>query len=206
MWQVLGSSGSAVLCLHLNRVSKHAVLCLQTDRKQGRPGETGDQTHKKTGNQGPIQRVCMGAGAHSTCSETGPLPSSSPDPTALDPWEQCPKVGEGDEGVKSKGGRIISLGNGWVFPCYNDWQARFHLPSSAPRTADGYLFWLHASNRTRQCETLTWRAHTSITQVCLSGRSPSHSTKTTALGLQVNRKNKRKKEIWKKNLFQHFKV
>lgn len=62
MWQVGFGKSSEVLCLHVNMASQHFEICLETVRRLGRSEGTGDQTHKKRGNQGPIQRVCMGAG------------------------------------------------------------------------------------------------------------------------------------------------
>lgn len=102
---------------------------------------------KKRGNQGPIQRVCMGAGGRGwdpfnlALRHRVPLPSSSPDPYELDPGEQCKRGGrvKREKGVKGGrgGGRIISLGNKWAFLSDNNWQARFHFP--APLQGPGPL-------------------------------------------------------------------
>lgn len=83
-------------CLQVNMESKHFEIWIWTVRKPGRSEETGDQTHKEKGNQGPIQRACMGAGGRgrdpfNLPRDTGtrvPLPSSSPDLCELDPEEQ----------------------------------------------------------------------------------------------------------------------
>ncbi len=63
--------------------------------------------NKERGNQGPIQKACMGAGGSGRYPfnlprDTGtrvPLPSLNPDLCELDPEEQC-KRGEGGGGRK----------------------------------------------------------------------------------------------------------
>lgn len=66
---------------------------------------------KKRGNQGPIQRVCMGAGGRGwdpfnlALRHRVPLPSSSPDPYELDPGEQCKRGGRVKREKGVKGGR-----------------------------------------------------------------------------------------------------
>lgn len=201
-YKVCSPFTSAVRCLQGNMESKHFEIWIWIVRKPGRSEETGDQTNKKRGNQGPIQGVCRGLGGRGQDPfnlpwDTGtgvPLPSPSPGLHELDPEEQKEsKRGGGCKCRKERreaGGRMISLGNTWAFLSDNNWQARFHFPAllQGPR-----LVFFFFSNRTR------WSENRRMTALCCTGVSLRlftllllflFSTKTTAPGLQVNWKRK----------------